>query len=74
MVSYSQAAQIWGLIPFIGGSIGWIWQLVVQIIGLREMHETSYSRVIIAFLIPVVFIFFLAVIGVLVFLYGQGKI
>jgi hypothetical protein len=53
VVSYSQATQAWVLIPFIGGWIGGIWQFVVQIIGLREIHQTSYSRVIIAFLIPV---------------------
>lgn len=53
VVSYSQATRAWVLIPFIGGWIGGIWQLVVQIIGLREIHETSYLRVIIAFLIPV---------------------
>lgn len=52
VVSYSQAAQIVGIIPFIGGWIGGIWQLIIQIIGLREIHETSYLRVILAFVIP----------------------
>ncbi|MFO7738357.1 MAG: YIP1 family protein [Desulfatiglandaceae bacterium] len=59
VVSYSQAAQIWSLIPFVGGVIGWIWQLVVQIIGLRQIHETSYLRITIALLIPVALIFLL---------------
>ncbi len=57
VVSYSQAARAWVLIPFIGGWIGGIWQLVVQTIGLREIHETSYLRVFIAFLIPVALLF-----------------
>jgi hypothetical protein len=60
VVCYSQAAQAWELIPFLGGFIGKIWMLVVQIIGLREMHETTYLRVILAFLIPVAIIFLLA--------------
>jgi hypothetical protein len=64
VISYSQAAHAWGLIPFIGGWIGGIWQLVVQIIGLRVIHETSYFRVIIAFLIPVALIFLLAIAAV----------
>ena len=51
VVSYSQAAQAWGLIPFVGGVIGGIWQFIVTVIGLREMHETSYLRVLSAFLI-----------------------
>ncbi|MCD4716768.1 MAG: YIP1 family protein [Desulfobacterales bacterium] len=67
VVSYSQAAQVWALIPFLGGLVAGIWQLIVQIIGLREIHETSYLRVIIAFMIPVALIFFL-VIGVAIFL------
>lgn len=65
VVSYAQATQAWVLIPFIGGWIGGVWQLIVQIIGLREIHESSYSRVIIAFLIPIALIF-LVTVGVLV--------
>jgi hypothetical protein len=60
VISYSQATQAWALIPFIGGWIGGIWQLVVQMIGLREIHETSYFRLTIAFLIPVALILLLA--------------
>jgi len=59
VVSYSQATQVWSLVPFVGGTIGWIWQLVVQIIGLRHIHRTSYLRVIVAFLIPVAILFLL---------------
>ncbi|MCK4792551.1 MAG: YIP1 family protein, partial [Desulfobacteraceae bacterium] len=68
VVSYSQAAQVWSLIPFIGSFIGGIWQLIIQMIGLRVIHQTSYLRVILAFLIPVAFIFLL-VIGALIFLF-----
>jgi hypothetical protein len=70
VVSYSQATQIWSVIPFIGGFIGGLWILIVQIVGLREIHETSYLRVILAFLIPVAFVLLLGlaiVIPLLVF-------
>ena len=66
VVAYSYSTQVLAVIPFVGGLIAVIWQIVVQIIGLREIHETSYLRVIIAFLIPVACIFFLAIIGVLI--------
>jgi hypothetical protein len=59
VVSYSQATQIWGLIPFVGGLIGGLWILIVQIIGLREIHETSYLRVILALLIPLALVLLL---------------
>jgi hypothetical protein len=64
VVSYSQAAQIWSLIPFAGGFLGWIWQVVIQIIGLKQIHDTSYARVIMALLIPVAIIFLLVILVV----------
>ena len=61
VVAYSQSTQICGFVPFVGGWIGGIWQFIVQIIGLREIHQTSYLRVILAFLLPVALIVFLLV-------------
>lgn len=54
VMAYSQAATIWSLVPFIGSLIGWVWRSIVQIIGLKEAHETSYLRIIVAFSIPIV--------------------
>ena len=59
VVAYSQAAQALDLIPVVGSWIGGIWQLIVQVIGLREMHNISYLRVFMAFLLPVGIIFLL---------------
>lgn len=61
VMAYSQASQILGLVPFVGGLIGWFWQLVIRIIGLKEVHQTTYTRVIIAFLLPVVAMILVAV-------------
>ncbi|MFO7783084.1 MAG: YIP1 family protein [Thermodesulfobacteriota bacterium] len=52
VVAYGQATQIFGAVPILGGLIGGLWYLVVLIVGMREIHETSYSRVILAFLTP----------------------
>jgi hypothetical protein len=68
VVSYSQATQIWAVIPFIGGFIGGLWILIVQIVGLREIHETSYLRVILALLIPIALILLLVLAVVISFL------
>jgi len=62
VISYSQASQILGVIPFIGGMIGGFWLVIVQFIGLRTIHEISYLRVLMAFLIPVVVLILLLVI------------
>jgi hypothetical protein len=67
IVAFSQSIKILGLVPIIGGLIGWVWHFIVQVIGLREMHETSYLRTIIAMLLPVALIF--VVILVIMILY-----
>jgi hypothetical protein len=73
VVSYSQAAQLCGLVPFVGGFVGGIWQLIVMIVGLKEIQETSYFRVIMAFLIPVaaiVTLVFMVMVPILIKLLG----
>ncbi|MBW2206167.1 MAG: zinc-ribbon domain-containing protein [Deltaproteobacteria bacterium] len=67
VISYSQATQIWEVVPFVGGIVGNLWFLVVQIIGLREIHETSYWRIFVALLIPFVFILILLVAVIIFF-------
>ena len=52
VVAYSQAALAWNVIPFMGAWIATVWKLVIQVIGLHEIHHTSYARVIMAFLLP----------------------
>lgn len=68
VVAYSQAAQVWDLIPIAGSWIGGIWQLIIQVIGLREMHGISYLRVFMAILLPVGFLF-LAIMAALLSLF-----
>lgn len=57
VVAYSQATQILSFIPFVGGIAAFLWLFVVQVIGLREIHKTSYGKIIIAYLIPFVVLF-----------------
>lgn len=68
VVAYSQAAQAWNLIPVVGGWIGGVWRLIIQVIGLREVHGISYLRVFAAFLLPLGLIFLL-IATVLVYLF-----
>jgi hypothetical protein len=55
-VCYSQATQCWALMPYVGGVVATLWLGVVLFIGIREIHEVSYTRVLIAFLIPAVLV------------------
>lgn len=55
-VSYSQATQLWSVIPFLGSFLSGIWLLVVTVVSLREIHGISYAKVILALLIPFILI------------------
>jgi len=64
VISFSQATQILGVIPFIGGIIGGFWLFIAQFIGLRAIHEISYLKVLLAFLIPVIALILLLVMAI----------
>ncbi|MDB9823194.1 YIP1 family protein [Deltaproteobacteria bacterium] len=51
VVAFSQSTQVLGFIPFVGVVTGWVWHLIVLIIGLRSIHGTSYLKTIIAVLV-----------------------
>ena len=68
VMAYSQATRVWSLIPFIGSPIGWVWRSIVQIIGLKEAHETSYGRIVVAFLIPLVMLIVVIAVGAFFFI------
>jgi len=69
VVAYSQAAQAWELVPVIGSWVGSVWRLVIWVVGLREIHNVTYSRVIVAFLLPVVLLTILLLAVVIPFLW-----
>jgi hypothetical protein len=51
---YAQSVLIFNWVPILGPLVGGIWGLVLLIIGLKQMHSTSYGRVLAAVLLPVV--------------------
>ncbi len=59
------------LVPVLGPLVGGIWILVVQIIGLAEVHETTKGRVALAIFMPVIILMFVGVlVGVFLPLIG----
>ena len=68
VVAYSKSAKLMNVVPLIGWVVGLVWQMVIQTVGLREIHGISYLRVFCAFLIPGLFLcgavaVFIAVVG-----------
>lgn len=54
VIAYSEATSIITLIPFCGSGIGFIWGVVVTIIGLYSVHETEPWKAVAAVLVPMV--------------------
>lgn len=54
VVAYSQAAWIWSLVPCIGGLIAAVWSIVVNIIGLKAVHDTSTGNAVLAVFLPLI--------------------
>lgn len=52
--AYSRGPLLCSLVPALGFMVGAIWSSILFIIGMKEMHGTSYSKSIAAFLIPFV--------------------
>ena len=53
-VAYSQSPAVLNFVPFCGGLVAWVWSIVLQIVGLKEVHETTYGRVILAIFLPMI--------------------
>lgn len=52
--SYAYSPAIFGVVPILGPIVGGIWSMVISIIGLREAHETTTWKPVVAVLIPAV--------------------
>jgi hypothetical protein len=53
-VCYSSSAAAFNVFPVCGAAAGAVWQMVVQVIGLRELHRTSTTRAFWAWFLPFV--------------------
>jgi hypothetical protein len=53
-VCYSSSALAFNVFPICGTVLGAVWQVVVQVIGIRELHRTSTARAFWAWFLPLV--------------------
>jgi hypothetical protein len=54
VLAFAYSPSLLEVVPFVGVFLGFVWTLVVAIIGLKEGHRTSLGRVLAAVLIPLV--------------------
>lgn len=71
-MAYVQAAGIFNFFPFLGWVTAGLWGLVLQVVALREVHETSWARAIVAVLLPPLVCCVLLMPFVLIVLLVQG--
>ena len=81
-VCYSSSALAFNVFPLCGAVVGAIWQVVVQVIGVRELHRTSTARAFWSWFLPLVIatcvagaVFFATLLGLVKILleYGGGR-
>jgi hypothetical protein len=53
VLCYSAGPAVFTVVPYIGGLIGFVWGMVLEIIGIREAHRTTGGRAAAVVLIPV---------------------
>lgn len=64
-VCYSTSALAFNVFPLCGVLVGGIWQVVVQVIGMRELHRTSTARAFLAWFLPLMIV--MCLVGVIFF-------
>jgi hypothetical protein len=64
-VSYSQAAQLFSVIPICGGVIGFVYVIVLNVIGLSEVHGIGRGKAAAAVLLPLFFCCCCGILGIL---------
>jgi hypothetical protein len=55
--SYSHSAMLFYIVPVIGGFVGFVYFLILAILGVREGHEISTGKAVIAVLLPLIVAF-----------------
>jgi len=54
VVSYSEGASFFAVVPIIGGFVSVVWQLVLAAIGLKEVHQLTTGKAVFVVLAPLI--------------------
>jgi hypothetical protein len=61
VLCYSAGPTVLAVIPYIGGLVGFVWSVVLQIIGIRAAHRTTGGRAAAVVMVPLGLLFLLMV-------------
>jgi len=62
-ICYSNSTQLFNIVPFIGSVIGFIYMIILFILGVREGHGIRTGKAVLAVLLPVIIILALIIIA-----------
>lgn len=74
-ISYSYCAQLFNIVPFIGGFVASVYMIVLIIIGVREGHSITTGKAALAVFLPLIIMLGLGILAVVMlpmFLGGAG--
>jgi len=54
VMCYAQTTQLAVVLPGVGGLIGFVWRLILEIVALAEVHKTDGWKAALAVLLPLV--------------------
>jgi len=72
-VCYASSATAFNVFPVCGAAVGAVWHVVLQVIGLRELHQTTTGRAFWAWFLPFVVVLCLAGATVLAAVLGLAR-
>lgn len=52
VICYATGPTVFSVVPLLGSVVGGVWIIVLQIVGLREVHRTTTGRAAAAVLVP----------------------
>lgn len=52
-MAYTNAVGVFSLVPFLGPLVGMFWWMAIYLIALKEVHRSTYGRVLLGIHIPV---------------------
>lgn len=53
-MAYSAAPMVLAVVPILGPLTGALWSMIIMVIALKYIHQTTYTRIGLAFLVPVI--------------------
>ncbi len=72
VISYSIAAMVLQVVPFIGTPLYWFYSLYLYTIGFRELHKLTTARAFVAALFPIFLFVLFMIVMMALFILGMG--